>query len=53
MQRVFELAGLLVFLVLLERFSKTTLYVEVGLPIFRATRGSLVALAIPFFFWSP
>jgi hypothetical protein len=53
MQRVFELAGLLVFLVLREPFSKTTLYVEVGLPFFGATLGSLLALAIPLFFSSP
>ena len=53
MQRVFELAGLLVFLVLLERFSKTTFSVDFGRPIFGAMRRSLVALAIPFSFLSP
>lgn len=53
MQRVFELAGLLVFLVLRERFSKIVFSVDFSLPILRATPGSLSALAVPFSFSSP
>jgi len=53
MQRVFELAGLLVFLVLLERFSKITFSVDFGRPFLGATRGCLSALAIALFFSSP
>jgi hypothetical protein len=44
---------LLVFFVPLERFSKITFSVDFGRPIFGATRGSLLALAIPFSFSSP
>jgi len=53
MQRVFELAGLLVFLVLLEPFSEIAFSVGFSLPILRATPGSLSALAVPFSFSSP
>jgi hypothetical protein len=53
MQRVFELAGLLVFFVLRERFSKIIFSVDLRLPILKAPPGSLSALAIPFTFSSP
>ena len=52
MQRVFELAGLLVFLVLRERFSKILFSVDFSLPILRVTPGNQSALAIPFSFSS-